>query len=288
MPFMVLVHCVTRDWASLFSEHLSTLCTLYRSAVEIIAVSQDNLALLRECFGLPAKMGLVIHNGVAPRFFQDRNEAVRARLRQEMNIPNDAVACLTVARMELVKGYQFLLKAASELQRRPVGSRLHYVWIGSGSMEPRIRAMVSRMGLRNITLVSSTSKVEQYLDACDVFVLPSLFEGMPVSIMEAMAKGLAVVATSVSGTTEELGPTGVLLPDPNIAPEATIAGLIDALEFLALDQATRETLGNGCRRRAEQLFTQNRMITDYLDLVQQRQLTCDIRQHKPGQSCHAR
>lgn len=269
LPFMVLVHCVTREWSSLFSDHLSTLGMLYRSALDIIAVSQENLTLLRECFGLPSHMGRVIHNGVSPVFFQNRSDDVRGRIRQDLNIPDDAVVCLTVARMEPVKGYQFLIKAVRELQRRPAGRRLHYIWIGSGSMEPRIRAMIEQIGgVRNIALINSTSKVEQYLDASDIFVLPSLFEGMPVSIMEAMAKGLPVVATAVSGTIEELGTTGILLPDPKIDLEQTIIGLVNALELLAADNGTRERLGADCRRRAQLHFTRERMVSDYLELIE--------------------
>ena len=136
-------------------------------------------------------------------------------------------------------------------------------------MEPRIRAMIDRIGAtREIHLIGRTSTVQHYLDAADMFVLPSMFEGMPVSVMEAMAKGLPVMATAVSGTSEELGATGVLLPDPTVDSERTVASLADALEGWALDEELRREIGADCRRRAERMFTRDRMVADYLRLVE--------------------
>jgi glycosyltransferase involved in cell wall biosynthesis len=269
IPSVALVHCVWRDWAALFSRYLMTLGVLYRASRQVIAVSQDNLALLRECFGLPGEMGAVIHNGVSPTFFEARNPHVRNAVRGELGIPDEAVVCLTVARMEPVKGYQLLLKAIRELRRRPVGEHLQFIWIGAGSLEPRIRAMIDEIAARQaIHLVHRTSSVERYLDAADIFVLPSMFEGMPISIMEAMAKGLPVMATAVSGTPEELGGTGVLLPDPTVEGERTIACLTDGLERWALDESLRRKIGHECRRRAERMFVRDRMVADYLRLVE--------------------
>jgi glycosyltransferase involved in cell wall biosynthesis len=269
IPFAALVHCVAREWATLFSTHLTALGTLYRGTRQVITVSHDNLALLRDSFGLPAELGTVIHNGVSATFFESPNRRIRTAIRAELGIPGDAIVCLTVARMEPVKGYQFLAKGIRELRRRPAAARLHFIWIGSGSMEPRLRAMLDRIGAaREVHLIGRTSRVQDYLDAADMFVLPSIFEGMPVSIMEAMAKGLPVMATAVSGTTEQLGPTGLLLPDPTVDSEQTIASLTDALERWSLDEGLRRQLGADCRRRAERMFTRDRMVADYVRLVE--------------------
>jgi glycosyltransferase involved in cell wall biosynthesis len=269
LPSIALVHCVTRDWASVFSRHLTTLGALYRSARQVISVSQDNLELLRECFGLPAERGMVIHNGVSSIFFESADRDIRSSIRKEHGIPDDAIVSLTVARMEPVKGYQFLIKAIRELRTRPAGSRLHFIWIGSGSMESRLRAMIDRIGAtREIHLIGRTSRVQDYLDAADMFVLSSMFEGMPVSVMEAMARGLPVAATAVSGTPEELGTTGHLLPDPAVDEAGTIASLVDVLERWAVDESLRQEIGMECRRRAEKMFTRGRMIADYLHLVE--------------------
>ena len=268
IPTVALVHCVTRDWAKFFSRYLATLGVLYPSTRQVVAVSHDNLALLHEYFGLPVELGTVIHSGVSATFFERPNRDTRIAIRERLGIPDDAVVCLTVARMEPVKGYQFLVKGIRALRGGPAGSRLHFIWIGSGSMEPRIRAMIDGIdAARQVHLIGRTSRVQDYLDAADIFVLPSMFEGMPVSVMEAMAKGLPVIATAVSGTSEELGTTGVLLPDPAVDGERTVASLAAALERWALDEALRREIGRNCRRRAERMFTQERMAADYLRLV---------------------
>ena len=116
--------------------------------------------------------------------------------------------------------------------------------------------MIDQIGAtREIHLIGRTATVKRYLDAADMFVLPSVFEGMPVAVMEAMAKGLPVMATAVSGTSEALEKTGLLLPDPTVDSERTIASLTDALERWALNESLRREIGAGCRRRAERMFT---------------------------------
>ena len=268
IPAVALVHCVTREWAGFFSRYLAPLGVLYRSTRQVVAVSHDNLALLHEFFGLPMELGTVIHSGVSATFFERPNHDTRTAIRDGLGIPDDAVVCLTVARMEAVKGYQFLVKGIRALRGGPAYSRLHFIWIGSGAMEARIRAMIDEIGAaRVVHLIGRTSRVQDYLDAADIFVLPSLFEGMPVSVMEAMAKALPVIATAVSGTSEELGTTGVLLPDPAVDSERTVASLAAALEGWVLDEARREEIGRDCRRRAERMFTRERMVADYLRLV---------------------
>ena len=93
-------------------------------------------------------------------------------------------------------------------------------------------------------------------------------EGMPLAIMEAMAKRLPVVATAVSGIPEELGDTGRLLPDPAADPAATISSLAETLSAWAADPAARRALGDAARLRAEALFAEERMISQTLAVIQ--------------------
>jgi glycosyltransferase involved in cell wall biosynthesis len=86
--------------------------------------------------------------------------------------------------------------------------------------------------------------------------------------MEGMAKGLAVIATDVSGTGEELGETGKLLPNPIDDPEGTVNGLVSTLELWASDPNLRSIIGQACKQRAERLFSHKRMVKEYLELIQ--------------------
>ena len=106
-----------------------------------------------------------------------------------------------------------------------------------------------------------------WYDTADIFVLPSELEGMPLAIMEAMAKGLPVIATAVSGIPEELGDTGKLLPDPTIDASKTVAELARTLEEWALDPALRQETGRHGRARAKAMFHEELMLERTLELI---------------------
>ena len=113
--------------------------------------------------------------------------------------------CLTIGRLENIKGYRLLLSALCQWKDTPLWPKLFFAWLGSGSLESSLRSSLEEMGLADHVLMPGRRwDVPDWLDAADVFLLPSYCEGMPISIMEAMAKGLPVMATAVSGTPEEL------------------------------------------------------------------------------------
>ncbi|OLN27987.1 glycosyl transferase, group 1 [Desulfovibrio sp. DV] len=131
-----------------------------------------------------------------------------------------------------------------------------------------MEAMVAEAGLSDrVALLGRRDDVREWLGAADIFVLPSDSEGMPLCITEAMGQGLPVVASAVSGIPEQLGGTGILLPDPAIDPEATALALATALAALAGEPATRQTLGQAGRERARSHFTAPAMIRSWLDLL---------------------
>jgi glycosyltransferase involved in cell wall biosynthesis len=90
---------------------------------------------------------------------------------------------------------------------------------------------------------------------------------MPLSIMEAMAKGVPVMATAVSGVPEELGPTGKLLPNPELNPEATVKEIVATIHLWAKDDKLRQQIGRQCKDRAEEHFRAERMVAEYLRAV---------------------
>src|SRR5260370_6571574 len=100
-----------------------------------------------------------------------------------------------------------------------------------------------------------------------MFVLPSDYEGMPLAIMEAMARGLPVAASAVSGIPEELGTTGRLLPAPHVDAEATVRDLVDTLVSWSADANSRKAVGAACRERALLMFREERMVEETLRVV---------------------
>ena len=147
-----------------------------------------------------------------------------------------------VGRLHPQKGVDVLLDAVSLLTERdiPVSVRL----VGDGPERPALEEEASRRDLAGtVEFVGAVEDADQELRRADVFVLPSRTEGMSNALLEAMARGMAVVATSVSGssTLVEDGRTGLLVP-----PEDAEA-LALAIERLAADAAERRRLGEGAR-----------------------------------------
>lgn len=268
VPYVVVVGFVGAYLASRFEGMLGRLAAQYAAARAVVAVSQENLDLLRRRFGLASDAGQVIHYGRPDEYFAPRDAAVRARLRAELGLPADAVVCFTAARLTAIKGFLYQVMAAQELRKRPGGRRLHFVWAGEGEQRAALERAVASAGLQDaVHLLGQRWDIAAWHNAADIFVLPSDLEGMPLAIMEAMAKGLPVAATAVSGIPEELGDTGQLLPPAGKDPTALVDRLVETLYRWASDPAERERAGEACRRRAEAMFRESLMIERTIGLV---------------------
>jgi glycosyltransferase involved in cell wall biosynthesis/predicted O-methyltransferase YrrM len=242
---------------------------LYQKARAVVAVSRENLDLLRAHYGLHPRKGEVIHYGRPEEFFQPRNSAVRKERRASMRISDDVIVCLTSARFAEVKGFDHQIAAMQRLRGRPVWKRLHFLWAGDGPRrEHYARRLVAEQLADHVTMPGHVADIAELLDTGDIFVLPSHHEGMPLSIMEAMAKGLAVAASAVSGIPEQLGETGRLLPDPKVDPDRTAEVLADAIEGWANDPAALIAEGEKCAARARSMFQENRMIRQMASVIE--------------------
>jgi glycosyltransferase involved in cell wall biosynthesis len=170
-----------------------------------------------------------------------RARADRAGVRSEFGLAPDAFVVGTVANLRAQKDYPNLLAAAAELRRRGVAVRV--LAVGQGPLDAEIRAEHRRLHLDGtVDLLGERADAIRVMSGCDVFVLASSNEGLPVAVMEALALGLPVVATRVGGLPEAVGPeAGVLVParDP--------IALADTIAALAADPERRATLSEGAR-----------------------------------------
>jgi glycosyltransferase involved in cell wall biosynthesis len=114
-----------------------------------------------------------------------------------------------------------------------------------------------------LRLLGYREDVAALLAAADIFALPSHFEGLPMSVIEAMLTGLPVVATDIRGPREQVvdGVTGLLIPPQQVAPLAA------ALSRLAADPALRAAMGSAGKDRAQTLYDESQVITRTLDLL---------------------
>jgi len=272
IPFIKVVHCVNTAWADQFSAYLHLLPPIYHAAKAVVTVSQANLQLMRDCYRLPHDVGEVIYCGCQQSYFTQLDPAakvsVRRRLRRSLDIPLDATVVITTARLAESKGHQHQIEAMKRLKKRPVWESLCFVWAGSGQTEPALKAQVEALGIaESVKFLGDRSDVCDLLEAADIFVLPSHFEGLPISIMEAMAKGVAVAASDISGIPEGLGDTGKLLSDPNIDPDQTADELAETIELWALQPELRAVTAAAGQQRAAKLFQQSRMLNEYIRLI---------------------
>ncbi|MBI0534909.1 glycosyltransferase family 1 protein [Roseomonas sp. KE2513] len=201
-------------------------------------------------------------NGRDPARFRP-DPVARAEVRAELGASPEEVVVTAVSRLVRHKGHPELLRAMEAVPGATlwvVGERLSTDHGGNvepdfaraaGTLGPRVR----RLGYRHDT--------ERVLAASDIFCLPSHFEGLPMSVIEAMLTGLPVVATDISGPREQVvpGETGLLVPPAAVAPLAA------ALNQLTDDAALRRRMGEAARARALARYDEARVVGRTLDLL---------------------
>ena len=250
-----IVHAVQPEWLRDYAPYLPRLAAQYPRLRDVVAVSQENLSLLRDHFGLSG--GRVIHNGRPPIFFEPLDPAARSERRRKLKLADDELLVLTVASLEGRKGYPHLLRCAKKLR----GTGIRFAWAGTGSLEAQLREHATGSP---IDFLGERDDVAGWLDACDVFLLASEWEGMPLGVLEAMAKGKPILATAVSGIPEALDGTGRLLSDPRIDAERMGNEVVEALLEHKAEPGPALALAKRAQERASQCFRESTMLANYL------------------------
>ncbi|GGI08618.1 glycosyltransferase [Egicoccus halophilus] len=219
-----------------------------RVRARFVAVSQPVRAYLHE-LGVDDRDIQLIWNAVPlpdPADFGDRDTT-----RRQLGVPQDAFVCTTVARLHPSKGHRFFVEALAGLaERRP---NLHWVVVGQGGEEAALRQRVRELGLEDrVHLVGFRDDVTALLHASDVFVLPSLAEGLPLVVAEATLQRTPVLACAVGGLPHVYDQEEVWL-----VPPQDPAALAAAVERLIDEPDTRAELA----RRGEQA-TRERLLTE--------------------------
>ena len=231
---------------------------------QYIALSSELLLYLHECIGVPGRKLSHICNGVDTVRFSPATSPARVLLPDKL-IGADKIIIGTVGRMESVKDQLGLAQAFIHLiKEHPENSEnLRLVMIGDGSLRNPVRSLIDKAGLSEIVwLPGDREDVPELLQMMDIFVLPSLAEGISNTILEAMASGLPVVATDVGGNSELVvrNKTGFLVPRSNpVALSQAIQRYID-------DPDLRRLHGSRARRRCEDEFSIDTMVLRYQEL----------------------
>jgi len=227
-------------------------------ADQVLSVSFQLRDLHARRTGFPARKIAVIHNGVdRKRFFPD--SATRQRVREELGM-GDAQFCIgCVANLLPVKDHVTLLESLTGLSEGGRDWRL--LLIGEGPERARLEALVDKRPdfKPRVSFLGSSNRVPELLRAMDVFVLPSVAEGICNSLLEAMASGLAVVATRVGGNPEVVadGESGLLFK------VADVRGLSNHLLRLQAQPGVRDQLGQRAVKRVGDQFSIESMVQAY-------------------------
>jgi sugar transferase (PEP-CTERM/EpsH1 system associated) len=224
-----------------------------------IPVSDDLHRWLDQVVGIPAAKNQLIKNGVDTARFQPRQDARTAAPWK----PDDIVIG-AVARVQDVKNHRNLVAAFALLRERlpALRERLRLSIIGDGPLFGAISAQVAQAGLQDVVwLPGARADVAELLHGFDIFALPSLAEGTPVSLLEAMACGLPSVCSRVGGIPEVVTHDvhGLLVP-------VEVEALADALARYAQDPALASRHGAAARARIEEKYSMAAMLDAYMAL----------------------
>lgn len=202
---------------------------------------------------------ICINNGINVRVFDDNFENIN--FVEPSNSNEDRVVIGTIGRLVQQKGHKYLIHAFSKLAE--LYDQCILVIVGEGPLENELRALASSYGLDGkIVFTGVRTDIPACLASFDIFVLPSITEGLPLVLLEAMASKKAVVASAVSGVPYVIddGVDGVLVPPKDIEK------IVFELERLIVNASLRESLGVKALHKVTNHFNAKRMIADYENL----------------------
>jgi len=192
--------------------------------------------------------------GAAPEITAE----ARAEARAALGLPQHAHVAGTVGRLVRQKGCEYLVRAAKDVIQRHEDAR--FVLIGDGGLDARLRSLTKQLGIaENVVFAGHRADAAGLYAAMDLYVQPSLWEGLSYSVLEAMGGGLPVVATDISGNTDVVkdGVTGLVVP-PRDAQ-----AIAEAVRLLLDDVERRRELG----RTARELVLSRHNLADFIEAI---------------------
>lgn len=252
-------HVITMHGGPYYSSNLrrrSSLRLAMALSHRTVVVSHALRATLTGVLGVGRESVDVIHNGVA------RLATVGpAAVRDELCLDGGDILVVAVGNLKPVKGHEVLLEAVARLPR--TSSRVAVAIAGTGTEEAKLKSLAGRLGLgERLHLLGFRPDVHALLDAADIFAMPSVSEGLPMAMIEAMLSGRAIVASDVGGIPELVDSSAVGL----LVPPGDAEALAGKLAELIRDAELRSRLGEAARARALMHFTASAMAERYLAL----------------------
>jgi len=251
-------HLITMHGSRYYADRLQRRIAMRAAAAasgQIVAVSQPLAAYLRRDLWIRSDRVAVIANGVS------RPVTPATDVRRELRLPDGASLIVAVGNLYPVKGHSYLVEAIGALSRRHPA--VHLAIAGRGDLAQSLRAQAAALGVGDrLHLLGLRDDVAAVLAAADVVAMPSLSEGLPLALLEAMFAGRPIVASAVGEIPATLadGDAGVLVPPGDAS------ALSAAIEQLLLDPQRRRQLGASAAARAAAEYSLERMVERYAAL----------------------
>ncbi len=223
----------------------------------VVAVSQPLRAYLARRLHLPECGIELVRNGVDVEAFVPH--AASGTLRGELHLPPETIIVGSIGRLERVKGYDIVIRAFATVCQQESARRPVLVIAGEGSARAGLERLVGKLGIADrVFFLGWRDDVAELYAQFHCFVLGSWSEGTSVSLLEAMACGVAPVVTAVGGNADVLG--------PELAEQLATAGDVPGMaECIArvLDDNVAQQIGLRARRRVERAFNITQMVLQY-------------------------
>jgi len=235
---------------------------LFKRITKFVCLTKEIEDELVNEIDVPRKKLIRIPNGVDIQRFRPVNQEQKHEIRANMGFNPDEKIILFVGRLELKKRVGFLLKAWEKVQaERKDNDQL--LIVGDGSLRPELEKLRDEMEIRKtIIFYGESENITPIMQAADIFVLPSLSEGLANVFLESMAAALPVVATNTTGNCE------ILKHNKNavLFEQEDIQGLSNAILYLLENEEVARKLGYSARRYVEEYFDLNNVVIQYANL----------------------
>lgn len=233
-----------------FSEKLASLIS-----TSIVCVTDKDRKYALDQIKIKCKKLHVINNGI------DINYAQIPYLRNELGIDEGKIIIGTVARLSVQKNPLFTIEVYSEILKK--NEQVIFIWIGDGPLKKQCYELIEKNGIgKSFILLGDRTDVEYLIPDFDIFSLLSDWESMPLSILEAMAAGLPVLASDVGGIRELVQDNinGVIIKNKDLYETR------EQIYSILADKQKRIVFGDNSRKLFLEKFTEDKMINEYLKL----------------------
>jgi len=201
----------------------------------------------------------VVYNGI--NTYKYNSNLNIEEYKKKLSLQHDIPTVALIGRLVKLKGVNYFLEAAASILRS--GKRVQFVVVGDGPLKERLIKQAKNLRIsQHVHFIGFREDIPQILAVIDILVVPSLFEGLPLTILEAMHTGKAIIASRVGGIPEAIkdGETGILVSPRDC--HALTKGILELLK----DPEKRKQMGEKGKQRALQHFEVERMVKEYASI----------------------